>query len=318
MIRLRVAREYIESFLKIRTKDAQIVPLKLNAAQKRLYAVIKAETEKGKPVRIIILKARQMGFSTLTEALIFWQAATRRNVDALIVAHTEEATGNLFRMSKRYYDYLPDQIKPQLRASNAQELYFDIPGKSNSKGLGSRIRCATAGGNGVGRSYTLQAVHMSEYAYWPGEKREIYTGIMQAVPDKAGTMVIIESTANGYDDFKSLWDAAVEAQRTGNEGFIPVFFPWFEMEEYRRTPPPGMEYTIEERELAERFGLDREQIAWRRWCIASQCGGDERIFRQEYPASPDEAFITSGECVFDAQAIAARREKVRENEIRRG
>ena len=307
------AGEYIENFLKIRDKSGKIVPLKLNPPQKRLYETIREQWKAGKPVRIIILKARQMGFSTLTEAIIFWYTVTSEQSESLIVAHQEESTGNLFRMSKRFLDELPGPLKPMTRASNGQELNFDKPSQSRSqkKGLGSRIRCATAGGRGIGRSYTLSCLHLSEFAFWPGDKQETLTGMMQAVPDKAGTIVIMESTANGYDAFKDIWDRAVERQRAGEEGFIPVFFPWYEMPEYEREIPPGFRRTPEEETLAETFGLNDRQLSWRRWCIENNCNGDLNLFKQEYPATPDEAFIATGACVFDKEAVVLRREQVR-------
>lgn len=319
-INIRRAKDYIESFLQIRTKEGQLVPLKLNQPQQRLYEAARKQWQAGKPVRLIVLKARQMGFSTLAEAMLFHMTATRPHTETMVVAHTEDATAKLFQMSQRFYEHLPDPLKPMRRASNAQEIVFDKPARTKTKrqGLGSSMRCSTAGGTGIGRGYTLQGVHLSEFAFWPGNKRETYAGLMQAVPDKPGTMVIIESTANGYDEFKTMWDAAVETERSGTEGFTPIFFPWHELEEYRRTPPPGFERTPEERELAESFGLDDEQLAWRRWCIATQCGGDIELFHQEYPATPDEAFISTGRCAFDKAAIALRREKVRELEWERG
>lgn len=316
MTRIPPARRYIERFLKIRTKDGTVVPLKLNEPQRRLMDEVERQEAAGKPVRIIILKARQMGFSTLTEALIFYRTATAFATDSMIVAHKDEATANLFRMSRRYYDELPAPLRPMLRASNAQELDFNRPTNSSIpvKGLDSRIRCATAGGQGIGRSYTLRNLHLSEYAFWPGDKAGTFTGLVQAVPDKPGTMIVIESTANGYDDFKDKWDAAVEAQRRGEDGFVPIFFPWFEMAEYRRPVPKGFRLTPEERQIKDTFGLDDEQIAWRRWCIANQCGGDINLFRQEYPATPDEAFIATGRCAFDKAALVLRREQVRRDE----
>lgn len=311
---------YITAFLKIQTKDGQIVPFKLNQPQMRLYEVIREQWKAGKPVRIIILKARQMGFSTLTEAIIFWITATAFNVSAMIVAHKEEATANLYRMSRRFYDYLPDRIKPMVQSSNAQELKFDTPSnyRGTAKGLGSRIRCATAGGGGIGRSYTLKALHLSEFAFWPGDKLDTLTGLLQAVPDLPGTLVIIESTANGFEEFKKQWDLAVENQRAGRDGFIPVFFAWFEMNEYRRAVPPGFTRTEEEEILAQTFGLDDEQLSWRRWCIINNCGGDLNKFHQEYPATPEEAFIATGQCVFDKEKIILRMEQVRKETWERG
>ena len=303
---MRDERAYMRRCLKIKTKDAQIAPLVLNDAQTRLLDAMDGQERQGKPIRVIILKARQMGFSTVTEAVIFHRAATRRNVSALIVAHRDDSTKNLFSMSKRYYDNLPAALRPMRQASNAKELIFDNPdrraGRKKVEGLHSRIRCQTAGGGGIGRSDTLQLVHLSEFAFWPGDKRETLIGILQAVPSEPGTLVVIESTANGYDEFHTMWEAAVR----GESDFIPLFFPWYEMAEYRKPVTPGTVWTQAERDMAERYGLDDEQLSWRRWCIANNCAGDEDKFRQEYPSYPEEAFLTSGRPVFDMDAIERR------------
>lgn len=311
--KLRNQRWYIEHALKIRAKSGKVIPFCLNAPQRKLYAAAQAQREAGYPVRLIVLKARQMGFSTLTEAMLFQDTATRFNVNSLVVAHKDDATANLFRMTKLYYDHLPAQLKPQRQATNAKELVFNVPSRGEGVGLNSRIRCATAGGSGVGRSDTLTNVHLSEFAFWPGDKKETLIGLLQAVPSLPSTMVVIESTANGYDEFKELWDEAVEAWSRGErDGFQPLFFAWHEMEDYRRPVPHGFEPTETERELITTYGLDMEQVAWRRWAIKNLCAGDERVFQQEYPSSPDEAFLTSGACVFDSQALVRRREEVKE------
>lgn len=309
-----IAKDYIEGCLKIKTKSGTVVPFRLNDAQKKLYAVAKKQQDAGKPVRLIILKARQLGFSTLTEGLIFHACATRKNTNALIVAHREDATANLFRMSKLFYDELPAPMKPMMRSSNAQELVFENPSKLRSErearpGLRSRIRCATAGGRGIGRSDTLQCVHLSEYAFWPDGadgKASTLAGILQAVPSLPGTMVVIESTANGFEDFKERWDAAV----AGENDFEPVFFAWFENPDYSMPVVPGTEWTPEEWDLKEVYHLTDEQLQWRRWCIANNCGGSLDMFRQEYPASPGEAFLHSGTGVFDNEQIVLRLERL--------
>ena len=314
-----IAKDYIEHFLKIRTKRGTVEPFCLNAAQRKLYAVAQRQQEAGRGVRIIILKARQLGFSTLTEALLFHACVTRPGVNALVVAHREDATANLFRMSKLFYDELPEPVRPMVRASNAQELVFENPDKTaraRRPGLRSRLRCATAGGKGVGRSDTLQCVHISEYAFWPEGaegKADTLSGILQAVPAMPGTMVVIESTANGYEDFKERWDAAV----AGENDFEAVFFAWFENPEYAMEAAPGTEWTPTERELAARYGLTPAQLQWRRWCIANNCGGREDVFRQEYPACPEEAFLHSGAGVFDNEQVILRRETAPEP-VKRG
>lgn len=313
-------RQYIENFCRIKNKAGEVVPLKLNSAQQKLQEIIDRLEREGKPIRLIILKARQLGFSTFIEAQMVKRCCTQRNRTGLVVAHREDATSNLFRMTKLYVDELPKPVRPMVRASNAQELLFENPSRNAREramepGLRSRIRCVTAGGKGIGRSDTLHCVHCSEYAFWPDGadgKASTLLGILQAVPAEAGTMVAIESTANGFDDFKALWDKAV----AGENDFVPCFFAWYEDPGYVKPVPPGTEWSEEERELQKRYGLTDEQLSWRRWCIANNCGGDERKFRQEYPSSPEEAFLHSGNAVFDNELVSRQLEQCGEPETR--
>ena len=91
-------KKYIEEFLKIKNKKSEIIPFKLNYPQQKLYDVIKQEKRLHKPVRIIILKARQMGFSTYTEADCFHQTVTNTMFNSTIIAHEEQASQNLYNM----------------------------------------------------------------------------------------------------------------------------------------------------------------------------------------------------------------------------
>ena len=297
-------KKYIENFVKIRNKDSEIVPLILNQPQQKLYDVIKMQRQQGKPVRIIILKARQMGFSTCTGGVIFSQVATHKNVDAAIVAHKEDSSTNLFKMYKLMYDNLPEEMRPEQKLSNAKELEFN---NKSATGLNSRIRCMTAGAQGIGRSFTLKYLHISELAFWQGDVKGTMLGLMQAVPNKPDSMVIIESTANGYEEFQERWEAAVK----GESDFYPLFLGWNELDEYSM-PYDGFELTDEEQHLKETYSLTNDQLQWRRWCIKNNCGGDIRLFKQEYPISPDEAFLTTGECVFDQEKIMERLKHVPE------
>lgn len=289
-------QKYIEEFLKIRTKDAKIENFKLNKPQQKLYNILKKQYEERKPQRVIILKARQMGFSTLTEAVLFKKTATKPNISTAIVTHKEEATTNLFNMSKTFYDNLPEPLKPQTLNTNAKEIIFNT---KDRQGLNSRIKCWTAGGEAVGRSDTIHNLHISELAFWKGNKKEILVGLLQAVPSKPDTTIIIESTANGYEYYQEMWEKAVK----GENDFEPLFCAWWELDEYRRPASEIDELTEEERELKLLYNLDDEQLAWRRWCIRNNCGGDENIFKQEYPSNPEEAFLTSGDSVFDKEVI---------------
>ena len=153
---------YIEEYVKIRDKKSKIIPLKFNEPQLQYYNIIKEQKEKHKPVRIIILKARQMGFSTATEGIFFKETVTKPNINTAIVAHKEDSTTNLFNMSKLMYNELPDAIKPEKKASNAKELVFN---NKQGTGLNSKIKCMTAGGEGIGRSDTINNLHLSAVGY---------------------------------------------------------------------------------------------------------------------------------------------------------
>lgn len=308
MVNIRNPREYCENYIKIRDKKQRLVPLKFKPAQEALYEAIKNEMRNGRPPRIIVLKGRQQGISTVTEALMFQDAATRKMVNTLIVAHRDDSTEALFEMNKLFYDSLPKNLQPMRKNSNARAIVFENPTKDAERkrkrpGLRSRIRCVTAGGKGAGRSLTFNNVHLSEFAFWPGDKKKTFLGIMQTVPNDINTLVVIESTANGYEEFKELWDGAV----AGTNGWVAVFLPWYMEPEYRKEVEPGTEWTEEERKIQKQFGLDDEQMAWRRWCIRVNCGGDVNLFRQEYPNTPDEAFLMSGDPFFDNDTVMARR-----------
>ncbi|MEG2938606.1 MAG: hypothetical protein RR829_00115 [Oscillospiraceae bacterium] len=288
-------KKFIESQLRIKDKKAQLIPFRLNEAQNKLYEVIKSRHRQGKPARIIILKARQMGFSTLVEGIFYKITSTRPNINSGIVTHSIEATNNLFTMSKRFYDNEDEELRPKLKASNAKMLMFDFDDGE------SAIKCMTAGNGTIGRSDTFQNLHLSEYAFWQGEKAQTLSGLMQAVPNEPSTVVIIESTANGYDAFKDMWDKAC----AGENDFVPVFCAWWEHAEYSMSYS-GFALTDEEKRLKSSYCLSDGQLEWRRWCIKNNCAGNLDMFRQEYPSCPEEAFLMSGRPVFDNDIIIGR------------
>lgn len=294
---------YIEKFIKIVNKDGELVSLRFNYAQNKLYDVIKKQTKENKPVRIIILKARQMGISTCVEAILNTNTMLNFNMKTGIITHQSSATSNLFKMSKIMYQSLPNKIKPQVLKDNQNELVFN---NTDNTGLNSELKCMTAGSSGVGRSDTYKQLHLSEYAFWPGDKKATLNGLLQAVPNTPNSIVIIESTANGFEHFKELWDDAV----AGNSDFIPVFFPWFKMPEYRMQYD-GFSLTEEEEELKRIYDLDNEQLSWRRWCIKNNCSNDIDMFKQEYPSNPEEAFLSTGKCLFNKEQVINRIQKLK-------
>ena len=314
---------YIENFLKIRNKQSQLVPFKLNNAQHIVMEKMKECEEKGILKRFIVLKARQMGLSTLFEGLIFQDTANNPFKNSLIVAHEEPASVNLFNMSKLMYEELPDVIRPMKKYSNGKILSFESPEnnedtKQTNPGLRSKITIATAGAGEVGRSATPHNLHASEVAFFP-DPRKTMLGLLQGIPDEMNTLVVLESTANGVGGyFHEMWNKAVN----GENDFIPIFLPWFIDPGYTKPFPSiaqkeqfieevnsiftdnrGVTSRTYEHDLMHKFDLTYEQLNWRKHTVANKCQGDEMLFMQEYPATPEESFISSGRPKFSIGAL---------------
>lgn len=284
-------RKYIEEYLKIIDKSGNLIDFKLNKAQRKIYSAIQEQARAGKPIRIIVLKARQLGITTFCQGVMFKETATQNNISSLVVAQDLEASRGIFEKAKLFYEHLPSVLKPELRRSNANELVF------NDKTLASNssIRILTAGNPTSARSKTIQKLHATEVAFWD-KAQETMTALMSTVPNNKETMIIIESTANGNNYFRTLWEQAVN----GND-FIPIFIGWQEHEEYEEEwiAEEQSELTEHEKEIVKRQGLTLRQLAWRRKKIATDFAGKEEWFNQEYPATPEDAFVSSADTIFD-------------------
>jgi hypothetical protein len=117
-----------------------------------------------------------------------------------------------------------------------------------------------------------------------------------------------------------MYVSAVERyKKTGNlDGYIPVFLPWHIFDTYRRMPPLGWVPSEEERVLQHTHRLDIDQLYWRHWAIENKCQGDIRLFKQEYPATWQEAFQSSGSPVFTQEIIKYQERFVRQDDIKYG
>jgi hypothetical protein len=291
---------FMPRVLKIVDKRGQLVNLNPNKQQRQLYEVIKRQREAGRPVRVIILKARQIGFSTFTAGYYYWLSMNPFN-RAAIIAHDLDSSKGIFGKMRLFYDMSPAVFRPMRRLSNANELLFDNPDKdSTRRGLHSSIAVKTPENTSLGRGSTFNSLHISELAFWK-HAEDAMLAVMQTVPpNEVNTSIIIESTANGIGGvFYERWK---QAER-GEGDFEPLFFPWYEFEEYSTEPEPGFEPTAEEMEEQAKYNLTLGQLAWRRKMVYDYCGGSIDRFRQEYPATPDEAFIGSGQAVFASRPL---------------
>jgi hypothetical protein len=317
-VRKRVIEEFpfwAENFAKIVDKQGNLIPFKLKAGQLELDQQLEAQRAAGKPMRAIVLKARQLGFSTYTQGKLIHRCTLRERFDAVVVAQDKKTGGKLYRMGERMYANLPEdaELKPAIGAHRrSQNLHFVGDGnwQRGEAYPDSTYLVDTAGEFQAGRGGTYRGIHASEVAFWDQIETKL-TSLMAAVPSDPETLFIMESTANGYNAFKDRWDEAVE----GRSGWIAFFWPWWKDEEYAlpfasatekeafQVGDQNIPYAEEEHDLAAHHELSLEQLHWRRQVIAGDYGGDVRVFHQEYPSTAEEAFIATGQKVFDPYRV---------------
>jgi hypothetical protein len=278
--------------LKIKDKDGKLVPFVFNRAQRHIHEKLEAQLAETGMVRALLLKGRQQGGSTYLAARNY-QRVTLSGKNAFIMAHEDKATTNLFNMAKRFQDNNP--LAPSTRASNAQELIFGA--------LDCGYKLATAGSKDVGRSNTVQLFHGSEVAFWSNPEMHM-AGIGNTIADNPGTEIVLESTANGIGNhFHKMWQDA----EAGISNYIAIFVPWFWQDEYRSPVRKDFEPTEKELEMARVYGLDYEQLQWRRNKALSYGSGMEWLVDQEFPNCAADAFrnSTGNSLISPASVMAA-------------
>lgn len=297
---------YAPLCMHILTKSGSLLPLELNSAQLIVHSAIEKQLAETGKVRAIILKGRQQGISTYVEARFYWKLTGTIGSRAFILTHLDEATTNLFNMTKRYNDNCPPGFRPHTRLDNAKELYFDR--------LDCRYSVSTAGSSGTGRSATAQFLHGSEVAMWQHASQHM-AGIGQVIPDEPGTEIILESTALGVGNvYHQKWLDAIE----GKGEYIAIFVPWFVQREYRKRVPANVEWEAEELEYQDAFGLDNEQMYWRRLKIVDDFSGDNTLFDQEYPGTPEMAFLAGSKDSFISALAVVRAQKIKTGTLSSG
>lgn len=301
---------YFRECLRIQDEHGKSVPLELNVHQKTVHAAIQEQRRLGVPVRVIVLKERKAGTSTLGEAELYGEVRFRP-ADGLVVAHDVDSTEYLFGIARRFHDNVPPDERLPLEASNRKELAFT---RRPDGRYGGRILVKTAGTKTAGRGFTPLYLHCSEVPFYDNAE-DVMLALMNSVPDTPESMVIIEGTANGTGGWfhDQYWKA-----KNGKSGFTAIFLCWKDHDKHRLKVADAAFFqttlTPYERRIMSAHGLDLEQIAWRRWAIDNKCGGDAEKFKQEYPLTDTEAFLTSGRCRFDVERLNA----IRTNEPLRG
>jgi len=274
--------------LKIQTKAGDLIPFLDNGVQKRIQDSIERQSKVNKPVRIKIPKARRHGVSTKVQSLFFRDAIYAKNITMMTICHDLDSSRNMREMFNRFYENYP-RWKPKKKTASDKWWKFDKTGTS--------YLIDTADELDTGRSWTLHRLHCSETAFYR-DPDTLMTGLLRSVDRNPNTIIIMESTANGLGGW---WYDFVVAD---NE-YELLFFPWFDdpgnsvgFENEKEMAQFETSLQNQESSLREAFSLSLEQLNWRRQEIKNGFNGDEDMFKQEYPATVEESFITSGRPYF--------------------
>ena len=301
---------FIEMTFTLVDKDKNTVPFFLNDVQQEFINILNENVQKYKKKKLVnlkflVLKGRQQGFTSVITAYQLACTLLRKNFTGFTLADTADNVKTIFQDKAKYlYNALPSVLRPTEKYNSKTELFFE---KINSSW---RINVATAE---VGRSRTINFFHGSEAAFWTALISDIQSSLGEALT--RDSIQILESTANGYNEFKDLWDSGE---------WINCFFEWWKTKEYV--------LDFESKEIKDEFDIDIEQkdswiwdrLRWLKYKIRLK---DEQLYwyykkyngylnkekiKQEYPCTAEEAFLNSGNCVFDSEILIQRKSELEE------
>lgn len=248
---------------------------------------------------LLVLKGRQQGFTTLVTAYQLACSILNRNFQGYTLADKSDNSEAIFQNKAKFpYSQLPEVLQPTEKFNNRKQLLFE---KLNSSWA---VDTAT---KDVGRSRTVNFFHGSECAFWKDGIAPIQGALGEAFTKNC--IKIYESTANGYNDYQKMWNSGVH---------INCFYEWWRTKEYRISFR-NEEYKVDFlkqidskkgwiwdrlRWLRDEQSLEPEQLFWY-WNKYDKYL-DKDLIKQEYPCTPQEAFLLSGKNVFDTAVILER------------
>lgn len=297
--------------ISITDKDTFVTgPFILRGAQRKLLLALEGMRLSNVPIRIVLLKARQWGGSTLVQFYMMWiQNRHRKNWHMAICAQGDDAAKNIRGM------YV-----------NAAKLYPKNIGSITLKryeGSSKNQICEETGGIiGVGsvnnpdqfRSYNFAMSHLSEVGVWQDTPKRsainLITSLKETVPDQPYTIVVEESTAKGLNYFYDSW---IKAEK-GETRYKGVFVAWWEIDRCRipvKDPETFIKSWTDYDKYQWSLGATIEGIAWYKAHKADK-GYSDWMMMQENPATAEEAFQSSGQKVFAPVYVEALRKDNKE------
>lgn len=286
----------IELAFTIVDKDKNTVPFFLNKVQKKLESIIIGGSGKGTKSPYFILKSRQQGATAYITALQTAFAITQMNFSGLTLADVSINATSIFNdKAKAMYDRLPECLKPTEKYNSKKEFFFS---KLNSSWRVDAASKETA------RSRTLNFAHLSESAFYCVPFSFIESALFPALTKNA--YVIIETTANGFNDMQTLWKKGT---------CINIFLEWWDSDEYETDDISSLS-KLDDDWIRERVdwlkdkGIADNKIAW--YVEKYNSLVDKDKIMQEFPCTPEEAFLSSGQCAFNKDKLNYRLDKIRD------
>ena len=296
-------RPFVETFFRVQSKTPDeetgeiVVPFVLKPAQDEYW--------RNRTKDDIILKAAQMGFTTVCQADFLADAMFTPGLEVILVAQRDATGKRLFETTQRFVDMLPEALRPRIKSDSAHVIQFDF-----GQGRISTIEIGTASSKSFGRGKPIHRALFTEVGFYERAEENLMAGILARMPE-GESRVVKESTANGQSGyFYEQWNLA----KAGKSNSRPHFFPWWLEPGYRINTKLLTPLTTTESWLRETYALDDEQIAWRRKKLRDFT---EEFFQQEYPESPEQAFIATGGSVFSRDETNAVKLSTRAPEVTR-
>lgn len=289
--------------VKIRDKTSgQTIPFQLNYAQRLTLDVLEAQRLKNQPLRLIMLKARQWGGSTLVQMYMAWiQLMHRRNWHSIICAQGKETASQIRGM----YSAMLENYPPELWLEEEPPAFRGYERSVNTRliaGRGCRVTLATAENQEATRGFDISMAHLSEVAFYKCTSRrspdDLVRAICSGIPLEPYTFIALESTANGQGNyFHDEWQRA----KAGQSDKAPVFIPWHQIGIYTRpvADPEQLWNSLTNYEREELWGQQQctlQQVAWYHFRALEY--NDVTAMKREFPTTAQEAFECTSAGVF--------------------
>lgn len=307
----------------VRIKDkesGQDIWFRLNKPQRRVTAMMEEKRRGGEPIRLIMLKARQWGGSTLIQVYMAWMQIMRKsNWHSLICSHVKDTSTHIRGMYSKLLANYPKDLWPGGTGTKAYlKPYEEARNTREINGRGCRVTIATSENPEAIRGGDYAMAHLSEVAFWADtpqrRPKDFIRAVCGAIAYAPDTLIAMESTANGVGNyFHSEW---VRAER-GESDKMTVFVPWYEIEKNRLRVRDAEALRVKMDSYCLKLlemGLDMEQINW--YMTKRKEYTTAEMMQAEYPTTPEEAFTNTGCNVFGVEQVARLRKGCRPAEER--